>query len=206
MRFSRHISLVVTVAWVVSACGGGPAAPAASSDPAVAALRTCIDSAPDDLCPRPTVQTDSGAVVAGMDYWKALRGHDRGAFDAAVVACGQAGASGAAVGSVEGVRAAHRRFAREQLAGRLPDGAEFDDGVCLDVYNAFVLDLIESGRVATATGDLAGPEAAFVAAQARAARDRAALDAMGGQAYDGTSAGSAAGVGSSGGAFSDAAP
>lgn len=202
MRFSRHISLIVTLAaaWVVSACGGGPAAPAAASDPAVAALRTCIDRAPDDLCPRPSVQTDSGAVVADLNYWKALRDYDRGAFEAAVVACGQAGASGAAVGSVEGVRAAHRRFAREKLAGQLPEDAEFDDGVCLDVYNAFVLDLLESGRVATATGDLTGPEAAFVAAQARAARDRAAIDAMGGRAYDETS------VGSSGGASSSAAP
>ena len=195
MRLSRTVSLsvILAAAWVVSACGGGPAAPSASSDPALAALRACIDSAPDGLCPRPTVQTDSGAVVADQDYWTALRDRDRGGFEAAVVACGRAGASGAAVGSVAGARAAERRFAREKLAGRLTEDARFDDGVCLDVYAAFTLDLLESGRVGTANGDLTGAEAAFVAAQSREARDRAALDAMGGQAYDGTSVGSQSG-------------
>ncbi len=188
------LATVLAAAAVVSACGGGPAAPSASSDPAVAALLTCVAEAPDALCARPAVQTDSGTEVADLDYWKVLRGRDRGAFDAAVVACSQAGASGAAVGSVEGVRAAERRFTREKLAGRVPDGTEFDDGVCLDVYNAFVLDLLETGRVGTANRDLTGPEAAFAAAQARAARDRASLDAMGGRAYDETSVGSASGT------------
>ena len=175
--------LPLLAACALAACGDAPspAAPAAADDPALAALRACVESAPDAVCARPVVTTPSGPVLVDPAYWEARRADAPGTFTDVLVLCGRAGAAGSAVGSMDGIVAARRALARDQLAGRAPRDAALDPGVCRDAYLVYGEARATEGagrdeRLVEA--GLTEAEAAFVREQARQARDRENVDRM----------------------------
>ncbi|MDT0632948.1 hypothetical protein [Rubrivirga litoralis] len=173
--------LAAVLALSLAACGGesGGDPPAigdrsGSVDPAVAALRACVEGSPHELCLRPTVQVGAGPVVVDSAYWAdALGGRPEVFYDAAE-ACTRASLADLSVGSLGGITRARQALARAQLDGTAPMDAQLDDpGVCHDVYLVYAT----AGPEHSTLGDrLETAEVARIATNARSVRDRRSLD------------------------------
>ena len=164
----------LALALALSACGGeggGGGGPSDSgADPAVAALRACVERSPHELCPRPTVAGDAGPVLVDSTYWADALARRPAVFHDAAEACTRASLAQSAVGMARGVGQADRALAQAKVAGTAPRDARLDDpGVCYDVY----LVHSQAGPGHESLGARLGPpETARLAVEGRAARDR----------------------------------
>ncbi len=162
----------------VAACSS----PSRQVDPAVAALRACVERAPGRVCARPVVPALGGEVLADSAYWADARAE---VFHDAVGLCGRASLDGAHVGSPAGVGAVRQAQAKAKLealtAGQAPPDDEPDLGICRDVLVVFAGSL--SDGVPDLGGRLTEQETREVANTARGfamrERARATIDAWG---------------------------
>lgn len=142
---------------------------AAGGDPALDALRACVESSPHEICSRPTVEGDAGTVVVDSAYWADALGSRPDVFYDAAETCTRASLTSLSVGMARGTARADGDLAQAKLAGTVPEDAQLDPGVCYDVYLVYSKAGSEHENLG---GRLEPPELARLATEARSARDR----------------------------------